>query len=65
MEPAEDRSRDTSHVLREVMAGNRGDGQPGRWLWKARAKPAMRAAAVIMEPPEAKDPAQMLFAERD
>ena len=63
MEPTKDRSRDDLHILWEVMAGNRGDGQPGPWLRKARAETAVRQATIVMEPPGAKDPTQVLFAE--
>jgi hypothetical protein len=62
VEPAKYRSRDDVHVLREVMAGNRGDGQPGPWLRKARAETAVRPAPIVMELPGAKDPTQVLFA---
>ena len=50
------RSREYSHVPWEVMASIRGDGQPGRWLRMAGTEVGMRVAAVIMEPPNVKDP---------
>lgn len=63
MEPAKDRSPDDTHVLWEVMTGDRGCRQPGRGRRKARAETAVRAAAIVMDLPGAKDPAQVLFAE--
>ena len=63
MESAEKRSRHDPHVPWEIMVGDRGCRQPRRWLRKAGTEAGVRAAAIVVEPPDAKNPPQMLLAE--
>ena len=63
VESTEDRSRHDAHLTRKPMAGDRGRGKPGWGLRKPRAKTRVRAAAVVMESPDAKDLPQMVFAQ--
>jgi hypothetical protein len=65
MESAEDRPCHDPHVAWEMMVDDQGRGQSRRCLRRARAEAGVRAATMIMEPPDAKDPAQMFFAEGD
>ena len=63
MESAENRSYHDPHVPGESMADDRGGREPGRWLREAGAEARVRAAAIVMDPPVAKSPPQMLLAE--
>ena len=61
MEPAEDRPRDDPHLPWEVMADDQGGRQSGRWLGEPRAETRVRAAAIVMEPPDVKNLPQLVF----
>jgi len=65
VESTEDRSRRDPRITRELMAGDQGRGKPGWGLRKPRAKTRVRAAAVVMHLPRAKDPTQVFLAEWD
>ena len=63
VQSAKNRSRCDPHVPGELVAGTRVYRRPGRWLREAGAEARVRAAAIVMDPPVAKSPPQMLLAE--
>lgn len=63
MEPAEDRPHHEPGLTWEAVARKHGRGQAGWWLRQTRTEVGVRAAAIVMEPPGAKDLSQMIFAE--
>jgi hypothetical protein len=65
VEPTEDRSRHDPRVTRELVARNQERRQPRRWLGKARAEARVRAAAIGVCLPCAKNPSPGVLAERD
>ena len=65
VEPTEDRSRHDPRVTRELVARNQERRQPRRWLGKARAEACVRAAAIGVCLPCAKNPSPGVLAERD
>ena len=65
MEPAQDRSHDNPRVPREPMASDRGNWYPGTRLRESRAEPRVRAAAIVVSLPRAKNPSQVLLPERN
>jgi hypothetical protein len=50
-------------VTWEPVARKHGHGQAGCWLRQTRTEVVVRPAAIVMEPPGAKDLSQMVFAE--
>ena len=64
MESAEDRPCHDPHVPWEMMVADQGRGQSRRCLRQARTEAGVRAPAVIMELPDAKNPPQMILPER-
>ena len=63
VESAENRTRYDPQFPWKMLASDRDCRRPGRRVLEARTEAGVRAAAVIMEPPYAKNPLQMLVPE--
>ena len=64
-EPTQNWPHHDPRVAWKPVARNRDRPQSGRWLEEPRTETHVRTAVIVMEPPDAKDPSQVVFPARN